>query len=811
MTLLERAQKTLPDIKDEAALRGLRESLKPYVWSDDIAWSYLKVTCPEGGECPFLYAVRDSYLADKFGKNKEAADKWSLRAMAEGVEKYQQAIAYAIKKAKPTDDGSFAGKGKRWLKSFTKGHSVLDPIASDRVSGTDNDDIDGLLRLVGFSYEPMLAATLPRLMILRDVGSPPRQLWVPDLNARATLTHIKYVAMAVRDQQDYSKLDTQFALLEVSALAAPFLLSEAVLATAVIAATDTSFFGIAMAGQVPDYLQQEADIHFALGASLILGTQRLSELELRKTQWYEVLLNVGASAAGAALSTWRAVGAVRTSLILSKVEAGGLEAYKTLKIGDQDAFWRYVTEAKLLEEEGETKAITQMHGRASEAADRLIEEMKVEIKAAAEAKPKIEVEGEPGPRQQPVEVEKAPEEVEGTLKFGEDEEIAPAKKPVREREGEILFNGKTERGRPDFYGPGVIVYEGKPRAFKFLAKGGCAYVYELLDRDISGCAKGCVLKIYGGDDWFGKGTEILKNTRDGAELVGADIPQMKNLYYSTDTPLAFLVQEKFGPDTLRFDFHVKDAAGKYLRDPVTKEKIVNPKLIEFLNEPGAQEAIVDLIYKLAKRNLAWEDAHIGNMYFFKNPDTKQWVAGLFDTDRIIKWDAQRSGGSMQAWFGYVEAQLMLEDQQVMSLYNSDLNRYRGAFSESKDYFGKFPGPYFPSAEFFAEKVFEWKGWIKFDSKTRRFVKGLIDPAVVEKRFPHLFDPDRLHELPLSKQNREMANPALDNLFIDDVIPLNLDDPFWKSSRAIPWKLPDGVPAILLANRYMAAEPFAVIG
>ena len=129
MTLLERAQKTLPDIKDEAALRGLRESLKPYVWSDDIAWSYLKVTCPEGGECPFLYAVRDSYLADKFGKNKEAADKWSLRAMAEGVEKYQQAIAYAIKKAKPTDDGSFAGKGKRWLKSFTKGHSVLDPIA----------------------------------------------------------------------------------------------------------------------------------------------------------------------------------------------------------------------------------------------------------------------------------------------------------------------------------------------------------------------------------------------------------------------------------------------------------------------------------------------------------------------------------------------------------------------------------------------------------------------------------------------------------------------------------------------------------
>src|SRR5260370_11571591 len=70
VTLLERAQKTLPDIKDEAALRGLRESLKPYVWSDDIAWSYLKVTCPEGGECPFLYAVRDSYLADKFGKKQ---------------------------------------------------------------------------------------------------------------------------------------------------------------------------------------------------------------------------------------------------------------------------------------------------------------------------------------------------------------------------------------------------------------------------------------------------------------------------------------------------------------------------------------------------------------------------------------------------------------------------------------------------------------------------------------------------------------------------------------------------------------------
>ncbi len=167
----------------------------------------------------------------------------------------------------------------------------------------------------------------------------------------------------------------------------------------------------------------------------------------------------------------------------------------------------------------------------------------------------------PGRAIQPVEVEKAPEEVEGTLKFGEDEEIAPAKKPVREREGEILFNGKTERGRPDFYGSGVIVYEGKPRAFKFLAKGGYAYVYELLDRDISGCAKGCVLKIYGGDDWFGKGTEILKNTRDGAEVVGADIPQMKNLYYSTDTPLAFLVQEKFGPDTLRFDFHVKMQPG----------------------------------------------------------------------------------------------------------------------------------------------------------------------------------------------------------------------------------------------------------
>lgn len=704
------AIKNLDQVQGEVALRGFREVIAPAIWDDNSPWQLLTVTCPQGEECPLYRAFDQDYLQKTFGANVNAAEKWSLKAVAEALGKYKQ-------KAKD---------------------------ASAKAEGVKDDDVSELLRLLGYGYEALLPKIRPRMMRLEERDAPRRLIWVPELNGRYTLETLHLLAEAVQAQKDFSKLDTQMALLAVAFVTAPAMLGEGVLAACVAWGADTVFLGSTLIGEVPDFFYKRADVRFALGAHLVLGTERLADALLRETKWYELLASVAPAVVGSVVSTVRAVGTIRTARVLSKIESGGLKAFEALGDADKAAFWRQATEAKLVEEFGQAKAMSELERRSAAAADTLIEEMKAKAPETIELKPEPSVEavGEPGPRDETKSVRQTIDVPEGTLEFGL---------------GDVPAASMIPRENSTW----VTLFEGKVRQFKLgkqLGEGTYATVFELIDSGMKGCESGCAMKIFKAKtgEFFQSGKNVVKNIERGSELLGDDIPQLKNVAFSGDTPVPYVIQQKIRkPEMVEFDVWktvTDEKTGQPVIDAKTglPERRLNAETFRiFNNDPGLQRAVVDLFYKIKEKGLIWEDCHIKNLYFFKD-DGGNWIAGVLDQDRIIQWAGRDGAGDMGAWFGWMEADFGLD--RIGSLHRSKANRFGGGVSEAMDYFRKQPGPYFKDATDFMERMFEYKGWVYYDPSGDQWLQRLLKPEIIMEKFPDLTDKARLEPLDLTQQH-----------------------------------------------------------
>jgi len=754
------AVKNLDMIKGTAALRGFREAVKASAWDENSPWRYLRVSCPDGGgslgspvsaagsvaaagqasagDCSFPYVVSDTYLEQIFGSDRKKADAWVQRAVDEAIRNYRQAAQDAIVKAEAIED----------------------------------KDVKGLLKLVGYSYLPMLPAVQARLLRLDEVGNPPRQLWVPDLNGRYLVRNLHTVAEAVQAQEDYSKLDTQMAMLLMAAVTAPFMLEEGVVAAVIAWGTDTAFSATTLATDVPDYIEQREEIRFALGASIILGTQRLQEAELRKTEWFQLLTSVVPAALGPVLSTARMVGVIRTSLIIAKVEAEGVKALEAMSAADRAAFWRFATEAKWLEEMGETKAMTAMHRRAIAAADEVTETLKLKPGDIPEVKVKasIAAKGEPGPAELPktktLRAEASPDSTITVIEAEQSAEEANAGKPASgaapepekpaagtpapapppgEKTPSAAAAGEVPPGKspkPEANKPWPTMYNGKAKVLQLgerLGGGGYAQVFELIDKDIPGCENGCVIKIVSPDPrdtFFGTNTRytgervnVVRNIEYCSDLVdqAGDIPQLRNLHFFPDAPTPYFIQELKQPN-------------QYIFQNMANFKLAAAKL------PGMRKAVVELAYKLRSHGLVWEDFKVNNMVFFTDVEGKwgargEWVAAIIDHDRIVPFAQRNAPGNLGAWIGFMEADFLPEHLASMKRVGKRIAIDNQV--ELVRHFRDNPGPYFRDIDLFWEKQFERKMWLEFDEATGAYKEGGLQPSDVDKRFPLLNDPARL--------------------------------------------------------------------
>jgi hypothetical protein len=746
----------LDQIKGEAALRGFREAIKLSAWDEDSPWRYLRVRCPgassgsastaqtSSGDCSFPYVVSDSFLERSFGQDKKAADQWVRQTVDEAIRNYRQAVKDAIAKAKAVED----------------------------------KDVRELMKLVGTSYQPMLGALQARMLRLDEIGTPKRQLWIPDLNGRYEVRNLHTLIDAVQAQEDYSKLDTQMAMLMTAAMTAPFVLGEGVVAAAIAWATDTTFLGISLATDVPAFIEERQEIHFALGASIILGTQRLQEAEFKKTEWFQLVGQLGPGVLGPLASTarmigevGRMVGVVRTSLVLSAVEREGVKAFEELSAADKAAFWRYATEAELLQELGEVNALTPAHRRALQTTKKLFEELSLKVPELPKTKtlaatgessalPKTKTLRERMPVEEETSVREAAADQGGSAKPGEEtvgknEPSAkpgepPAKSPIPATEGTDAYgiSDAAMRGGPKAGEKFRAFYNGKVREFELgkelgtdkagKPKGAYARTFELVDAGIAGCERGCVIKILSPTypkSWLfmHTGESVLRNIEAGAAIIGDDILTARTLRYEPTAPRPYYIQERLQPGDKVFE---PGAVATYR---------------EFNNEPGLRKATLDLFRKLRQKGLIWEDCHVGNIFYRKV--NGEWVAGIFDADRIIKFDVRE--GDLGAYMGWVESDhLGGKGSLSQSRPNSILDH-----DAMEVFFHQKPGPYYPDIDFFWEKILEAKGWIGYDPNIGaigEYQQRYLFPSEVEQLFPRLKDPERLNGLDLTKQHWERS-------------------------------------------------------
>jgi hypothetical protein len=803
---MEAAQKELPTLSDDAAYRGLRTSLKASVWDPDSAWKYIRIACPGGGECPFTYALSDTYLDSTFKDNPKGADQWSLQAVKEGLAKYQQAAKDAIAKAKAVKDDDVEG--------------LLGLLAQDCTS----EALD-----LPCGYKALRPNILPRLMRLTDVpGNPPRQVWVPDLNARYVLRNLYTLVSAEKSQRDYSKLDTQMAMLMLSGYAAPLMLEGGITAEAASWVVDTTYFGVTLANEIPDAIASRQEIQFALGASLVMGPERLSKTAYDKSAWFQWMqtgTSVVAAMVPSVLSTYRVVGEINSAIVAARVKAGGAQAYDLLNDVQKNALARMATEAELAKEAGDVKALTSLDKDADEAFRKAMTEKGASPPAEPPAKPSASASGGPTPKFD--ELEQPPDE-KADLQA---EQAEPEPPPEPRRETPVANVTAAERFDIMLQPPPVAggkwknVLNGQVVEFELGNRIGkdsvYAKVFEIKGPRIAGCEEGCVIKIYE-KPWQ---QEAVPDIVHGSKLLGDEVLQPK-LHFPDSTaaaPVPYVIAEKLQfneTDLVIFDYSL-------------------PDIEKFEADPALGDALRELAGKLSDMDINFADMNLPNVYFKKTGG--KWQAGILDTDFVIKHgqppsprmarlyrdfeyrcaigDFDKNGrwyaGNNSLWWTRetTEANLMddwnrwrgdnrpsfatLSEQEKMTQRHQFKNGIdvNGKFNKW-DYFDSHPESGWPSAKYTMEKTLESKGYIHSGWKENpqtgqwelKWEGDLIgghgrplDEATWKKSFPKLFERER-------------------------PVPIQIKDPTFKTGMADP---PANVVPFVPKPRFAQIKPDAL--
>ncbi len=238
-------------------------------------------------------------------------------------------------------------------------------------------DVEELVRLTGFGFQPVSELLKAELVSLAQAGAPggPRRLiWTPDMNARFWVDAVAPLAAAVKRQQFKANVDTDVTLAAATFLAMPLMLAETTSLVIVAWAIDLLDLGVTTLHELSQYLDSEAELRFALGAAVTIGDERYADALENAKGWASTTFGIGSSLFGAAAG---AVDAVPRLVMLRRVArgrhvAGAMEAaaeITTLRPVDLRDFTAFTMSAHVRRHADGANSLTVLERKALALAD----------------------------------------------------------------------------------------------------------------------------------------------------------------------------------------------------------------------------------------------------------------------------------------------------------------------------------------------------------------------------------------------------------------------------------------------------------
>jgi len=275
LALMEKQLEKLEIIRaNRQATRGLLAYLKTRTSDDTVLLNRMEVKDFDGGETEFRYLIMNDldWLAEQNGASEAAILAWQMQETGAAIDRMLEAAREAIEQAEDAGDC----------------------------------DVEELILLTGFNFEPVAHLLKAELMRLDDVtvgGSPPRQLWQPNLVARQWIDRVAPLAAAVRLQQFKARVDTDMTLAAVTFVAMPFMLAEGTVVALVMLTLDARILAVTTVHELTQYFDSEAELDFALGASLVIGSGRYETALANAKGWASTTFAIGTAAFGLVGST----------------------------------------------------------------------------------------------------------------------------------------------------------------------------------------------------------------------------------------------------------------------------------------------------------------------------------------------------------------------------------------------------------------------------------------------------------------------------------------------------------------------------
>jgi hypothetical protein len=325
---------------------GLVRYLGTAGWFDESALMRMKVEDFGGGRTDLRWALAndEAWMADRHGVPTAKVRAWRLRVM-------DQALAQLIQAAETT---------------------------RARVMAIEDCEVEELLRLTGFHFEPVrrrLKARLVELAETRVAGGLRRPIWMPDDPARYWVDGVAPLARTLKEQRKRARVDNDVLLLGAFLATAPLMFAEQTGVVLALWAIDLLDLGVTCLQEVAQYLESRAELEIASGAALVLGERRHEEAKREAKSLGMTALAIGGSLFGAAMGSLDAVPrlvalrrAARGRRVARELERGStLEGLSDVQRRDYCAFAAYAWHRFLAEGWGRLTALERRTARTVEA------------------------------------------------------------------------------------------------------------------------------------------------------------------------------------------------------------------------------------------------------------------------------------------------------------------------------------------------------------------------------------------------------------------------------------------------------------
>ena len=335
-------------LDSEQALDGYLKLMRAKFTEENIPILRMKVPDIDYGETEYKYVVMndDEWLAKHHNISVEEVKKRRRRATKAAIEKLLRQSKDAQKRAKEIDDC----------------------------------DVEELILLTGFNFEPIARPLKAEMVTLENTRLPNGSqniIWSTDTSARTWIDKVAPLAEALRRQQKEASIDTDITLFVVGVASSVAMLSESAVAVVFAYGLDLLDFGLTFYSEVNQYIDSSRELTFSKGAVILLGDERYKAAQEDAKAWYSAAFQISMSAVGAAGGTLEFIGEmpkIRTNLKIARgrrtAEAlENAEAINTLNEADTQNFAAFAMSSHMRRETLGEEAITAVERRAIDLVD----------------------------------------------------------------------------------------------------------------------------------------------------------------------------------------------------------------------------------------------------------------------------------------------------------------------------------------------------------------------------------------------------------------------------------------------------------